>query len=139
MPMKDNWSFKKYLPPNSDERWLFRKNLAPAISPKDPGYNFIAYLTFHYHPTGKSGLPTDEEAQVFAEFENTFLETFEKDGLSVFVAVVTKSGIKDFLFYTRDPHIFLKTAEQFRNIYPEFLITCELSPDPLWDQYKDFP
>ena len=139
MPPRDEWTLKEYQPRDSPERWFFRKNIAPSISPKHRDYRFIAFLTFHYHPRDESGLPSAEDEEVFFRFEDERLETFEVDRLAVYVAAVTKKGIKDFLFYTRDPHLFLQRAEPFRIEYSQFGLECELVPDPQWDQYDDFP
>ena len=139
MSPRDEWILKEYQPPNSLERWFFRKNVAPAVTPKHHDYGFIAFLTFHYHPRDESGLPSVEDNEAFAKFEETQLEALESHGLSVYVAAVIKSGVKDFLFYTRDPHLFLQKTEPFRAVYPQFRVSCQLAPDPQWAQYEDFP
>lgn len=139
MPPADDWTLKEYQPKGSPQRWFFRKNIAPAIPPKHRDYGFIAFLTFHYEPRDESGLPSVEDEEVFYQFEEAQMGILEADSLSIYVAAVTKNGVKDFLFYTRDPDLFLQLAERFRSEYPQFRVACEISSDPQWDQYEDFP
>ena len=136
---KDSWSLKEYQPQGSAERWFFRKNLAPAVSVRHPDYRFVAFLTFAYYPKDETGLPSSEDEAIFFRIEDAELGELEENGLAVHVAAVTKSGIKDLLFYTRDYREFLKRAELYRSAYPQFQVSWEVSPDPAWSQYEDFP
>ena len=139
MPAGDEWTLKEYQPKNSPQRWFFRKNIAPIIAPKHRDYKSLAFLTFHYQPRDASGLPSVQDEEIFFQLEAAQLGVLEADGLSLQVAAVTKNGVKDFLFYTRDPHLFLQRAERFRAGYPQFQVECEIAPDPQWNQYEDFP
>lgn len=133
----NEWQLKVYRPEGSTETWFFRKNLA--VQAPNPKYPSIAYLTFSYTPRDESGLPSNEDENTLFEIEDTRLTRLEADELSVHVATATKGGIKDFLFYTRDAHEFLKRAEQFRTGYPQFAVGCELAPDLEWKHYREFP
>jgi hypothetical protein len=139
MESNDQWSLKQVQPEESSEQWFFRKNLAPVVSPADPKYPFIAFLTFSYSPRDESGLPSNHDEEVFFRIEDEEIACLEVNGLSVQVASVLKSGIKDMLFYTRDPEEFLRIAERFRNQYPQYQVSCEIGEDPKWEQYEDFP
>ena len=135
----DNWSLKEYRPKDSPEAWFFRKNLAPDIPVRHPDYGHSAYLTFAYQPRDESGLPTKEDEAILFRIEESELGSLLSDRLAVQIASVTKSGIKDLLFHTRDPQEFLRRAEWFRDTYTQFRVSCEISPDPEWSQYEDFP
>jgi hypothetical protein len=135
----DHWSLKECRPKDSPEVWFFRKNLAPEIPVRHPDYRFLAYLTFAYQPRDESGLPTKEDEDTLFRIEESELGLLLADGLAVQIAAVTKGGIKDLLFHTRDPHEFLRRAESFRDTYTQFCVGCEISPDPEWNQYDDIP
>ena len=135
----DNWSLKEYRPKDSPEVWFFRKNRAPEIPVRHPDYRFLAYLTFAYEPRDESGLPTKEDEDTLFRIEEEELGPLLSDRLAVQIAAVTKNGIKDLLFHTRDPQEFLRRAESFRDTYAQFRVGCEISPDPEWSQYEDFP
>lgn len=135
----DNWSLKECRPTDSPEVWFFRKNLAPEIPVRHPDYSYLAYLTFVYEPRDESGLPTKQDEDVLFRIEESELGPLLSDGLAVQIAAVTKCGIKDLLFHTRDPQEFLRRAERFRDVYTQFQVGCEITPDPEWSQYDDFP
>jgi hypothetical protein len=135
----DNWSLKQFKGDDSPEVWLFRKNLSPEIPPRHPNYAFLAYLTFAYETRGASGLPVKEDAEILSRIEDPGFDEMLTDGLAVLIGVVTKAGIKDFLFYTRDPDEFLRRAEDFRRAHLPLGVGCVISPDPEWSQYDDLP
>src|SRR5215472_4007550 len=117
---QDHWSLKEYNLKDSPQRWLFLKNLAPAIRPGHRDYGFIAYLTFAYRPRDKSGLPSPEDEAALYKIEDEELGSLESEGLAIHVATATKNGIRDHLFYTRDAQEFLSRAERFRTQYQQF-------------------
>ena len=135
----DDWSLKEVHPKDSPEVWFFRKNLAPDIPVRHPDYRFLAYLTFIYQPRDDSGLPSNDDEEVLFRIEESELGPLLSDDLSVQIAAVTKGGVKDLLFHTRDPHEFLRRANGLGDAYPQFQVGCEISPDPEWSQYDDFP
>lgn len=135
----DEWSLKVYQPEGSAERWFFRKNLRPEIGIRHPDYGFIAYLTFNYDPDDETGLPSANDEKVLFDIEDRQLMRLEADALSIHVGTVTKSGIRDYLFYTRDPEEFLRRAEFFRAGSSQFAVECEIAPDPPWKHYDEFP
>lgn len=63
----------------------------------------------------------------------------ESDLLAIHVASALKCGIKDLLFYTRQAGAFLRRAERLGASYPEYKISCEVSSDPAWSHYYNFP
>jgi hypothetical protein len=136
---QDDWSLKEYRRPGSPEVWLLRKNLAPEVSFRHPDYKYLVYLTVKYVPRDDSGLPSAEDNAVLAKVEEAALEKFSADRLAVQVAAVTKAGVRDLLYYTRDPHEILNRAEAFRFAFSQFQVSCEVSPDPKWSQYEDLP
>ena len=130
---------KEFQPEGSPEVWLFRKNLAPPVPAGDPSYRFIAFLTFRYLPKGIDGLPTTDDEAKFVEFEENYLPELEKNLLAIYVGAVTKNGIKDFLFYIRDPDEFQRRAAPLKAAYAQFRVEFEVLPDPQWEQYAEFP
>jgi Family of unknown function (DUF695) len=136
---KDEWTLTEFCPDVSPERGFFRKNTAPEIAVGDPAYPYLVYLTFAYSPRDASGLPSESDDDVLFRIEEEELGDLMADALAVQIGAVTKNGIKDLLFYTRDAQEFLRRAEQFRTKYPQFEVGCEISKDPEWAQYGDLP
>jgi hypothetical protein len=137
--VSDNWTLKEVLASDSKGRWLFRKNLSPAIPPADPSYGYVAYLTFSYVPRDESGLPCARDDAELTRIEEDMLVSLEADGLSVQVAAVLKDGVKDLLYYTRDPEHFLEVAALARDSYPNYRVQCEIAKDAAWSHYIEFP
>ncbi|WP_332750317.1 DUF695 domain-containing protein [Hydrogenophaga sp.] len=137
--MDDEWSLTEYQPPESEERWFFRKNLDPRTPQGRAAYPYLVYLTLHFVPRDASGLPSQEDQEVLYEMEDNQLPAIEEPGKAVHVASVIKAGIKDVLFYASDPDVFLEQAALVQSRYPQFAVACEICEDPGWEQYEDFP
>ena len=111
----------------------------PKPSPGTDGYRHVAYLTLHFQPRDDSGLPSAEDETTLFEIEETDAVDFERHCQSVHVASVLKGGVKDMLFYIRDPQIFLEHVAEFRIRHANFSVECEIIEDPSWEHYADFP
>lgn len=133
------WTLKQFQKDGAPDPWIFRKNAKPEIEPRHPDYNHVAYFTFHFVPRDPSGLPTKEDGDALYEIEDQRLGVLEADSLSIMVGVVLKPGIKDFIFYTRDAHEFLRRAAPIRDASFQFDVECEIGPDPEWTHYEDLP
>ena len=135
----DDWSLKEYHPPESKERWFFRKNLEPSPKPGKSAFPYIAYVTLHFDPRDESGLPSTEVEALLYQIEDNELEAVESAGRAIHVASVLKAGVKDLLFYSSDPDAFLEQVAELRSMYPRFAIECEIHEDPQWEHHRDFP
>ena len=139
MASKDEWSLKEVRMKDSPVVSFFRKNLMPSVVPGNDDYSYLVYLTFHYTPKDASGLPTKEIEEILFNIEDSVILMLENEGLSIHIAAVLQNGIKDLLFHTNDPDKFLERATYFRDKYPELNVECEITSDPKWEQYHDFP
>lgn len=131
------WTLKQLLDPKSGTTTIVRRCVKLPVSAGDRRYGWIAYLTFLFEPRDASGLPAPADADALCAIEEIDIPRLEADGLGVFVAVVLGGGVKDFLFYTRDPEEFLKRAAPIRDGATRFRVGCEISPDAMWSQYSD--
>jgi hypothetical protein len=142
MPLApDHWTTKEVTPPDSRQRWIFRKNLHPKIPPRHADYQFIAYLTFHFqNENGCDSLdPSPQESALLRQIEESEIPEFEDDDLAVYVGAVQKDSGTDMLFYTRDTEEFFTRAAHLRDRFPRFNVACEVCPDPNWEQFDDLP
>jgi hypothetical protein len=135
----DEWSLKEYHPADPAERWFFRKNLKPNPGREHSDYRYVAYLTLYFESCDETGLPDETDEALLFEIEETGLVDLELHGQSVHVASVLKNGVKDLLFYTRDPRTFLEQVAKFRDYHSRFPIEYEVIEDPSWEHYADFP
>ena len=135
----DNWSLTEYRDPKSPKVWVFRKNLAPTVSPGSASHPHVCYLSFNYSPRDETGLPSPEDARRLEAIEMGEIPSLERGNLSVLVGVALKEGVKDFIFYASDPHEFLDRASHIRDAHPEYDLGCEVGPNPDWSHYEDLP
>ncbi len=136
---KDEWTLNQVSYKDSELVSFFRKNQTPAIAKGHPDYQWIAYLTFNYEPDAVRGFPSKDIHELLNRIEDEEFLLLEEGGLSVYVASVLKNGIKDNLFYTKDPQKFLDIAARFKEKYEILNVEAELIKDPKWEHYEDFP
>ena len=130
IPETDCWLLKKFTKPNSPTVGYFRKNESPTITPGHPAYPFQVYLTVNYIPKDETGLPSSADTEALYGFEEAAFAQLEQDEHAVMVASVVKSGVKDLLFYTRDPEEF---SRRFDNLVAGFALFCptyQIQRDP---------
>lgn len=130
------WTLKELVDRTSGRSTIVRRRASPPVSAYQR-YEWIAYLTFLFHPRDDSGLPSSEDSDALRAIEEIAIPKLEAEGLGVLVAVVFGEGVKDFLFYTRDPEEFLARAEPIRDGSTRFRVGCEIKPDATWSQYRD--
>lgn len=124
---------------NDSGPMLIRKLLDAFPGEHQPA-DHVVYLTFGCNspPSGQS-FYTEVDSATFADLDETDIPALEKATGALLVGVVSAPRLRDFIFYTADPHRFLDTASPLRARFPQFQIGCECSPDPTWSQYCDLP
>ena len=139
MSAEGNWTLTEYTDPESPQLWIFRKNLAPAITPGSSSHPFVCYLTVHFEPRDDSGLPGTADADLLERIEARDVPAIERDNSSVLIGVALKDGVKDFVFYSSDKDEFIERATVVRDANPDFGFGLEINRDPDWAAYEDFP
>lgn len=137
--MEDCWALKEFTTPDSPEVAYFRKNETPAITPGHSTYPFQVYFTLNYNPKDETGLPSDTDTELLYSFEEAAVAQLEHDQLAVMVATVVQSGVKDHLFYTRDPEEFSRRADILLVEVAGFSPAYQIQRDSAWNVYHDFP
>ena len=131
------WTLTQLVDQTSGASTIIRRCVKLPVSPGDLQYGWIAYLTFLFQPRDGSGLPASADNDALHAIEELEIPKLEADGLGIFVAVVLSGGVKDFLFYTRDPKVFLEKAALIRDGQTRFRVGCEIAPDADWSQYTE--
>lgn len=135
----DNWKLVEVRPPDSQEMWLFRKNLGVSEIKGHKDLPTLVYFTVQYTPRDASGLPNEDDTRALYDFEEQVIPDVEKNAGCVLVASVVKGGVKDHLFYVSDPDAFIATLNQHRSALDGFGVSLEKHEDPTWEIYDDFP
>ena len=137
--LSDDWKLLEYKPSDSEEVWFFRKNLAAKVLLGHESLSTLVYYTVKFAPKDASGLPTASDAAHLYVFEENIIPLVEKATSSLLVASVLKAGVKDHLFYVSNPDLFLEVISEYKPALSSFSISEEVSFDPNWEAYTDFP
>lgn len=89
-------------------------------------------ITWRMSETHESGLPTEQEFDQTATFENRLVEAVEPDEHSILVAVLTCNGEKEFVFQTADPPGFMERLTNMPQENERYPISLERYDDPDW-------
>jgi len=83
-----------------------------------------------------SGLPSTDENAALDEIEDNLCGLFESGKESIFVAVITTSGMRELVFYTRDPENVKAKFEQAKSSVDGHEVQLLIQPDRDWKIYE---
>jgi hypothetical protein len=145
------WPFKKKtLSPDHlpiDGPWSISEghyNGRVMIVRSNTGYREAGRVPLYEHQVGiavplrkseTSGLPSATEDALLGEVENNICSSLEEQAESLLVAVITTGGMREFVFYTRDPHSVKRHFEQLRNRITSHEIQLMIQSDRTWRTY----
>ncbi len=118
---------------------FYRKNQGVIEIAAHPDLSKLVYLTVNYDPVTVEGFPSNRDYDLISEFEDEDIPKIEEDSDSLHVASVLNNGVYDFLFYVSDPEKFLQVYKANKSKIACFNIELELTDDPTWEIYGDFP
>jgi hypothetical protein len=99
------------------------------------GYEHQVGIAVPLKNAAGSGLPTSEENTELDEIEDAICSSLEEHAESLLVAVITTSGMKEFVLYTRDPQSVKRRFEQLRNRITSHEIQLMIQADKTWRTY----
>ena len=82
-----------------------------------------------------SGLPSTIENAELSAIEDNLCGLLQTANESIFVAAITTSGMREFVFYTRDPEQVKQKFEQARSTFRTIEIQLMIQPDSEWNIY----
>jgi hypothetical protein len=78
-------------------------------------------------------MPTPEESEQMADFENRFCESVEHEATAILAAVLTFDGARQWVFYTRDVQ---KCGERLNSSEP-YPLELTAEQDPEWAYLRE--
>lgn len=108
------------------------------------GYREFGRLAHYEHQVGiavplrgaeSTGLPSPEEDAQFGEVEDILCRSFEQEAESLLVGIITTSGMREFVFYTRAPEQVKKRFEMVRSTITSHEIQLMIRLDKNWRAY----
>lgn len=82
-----------------------------------------------------TGLPSTTENAVLDEIEDSLCDLFQESNESLFVAAISTSGMRELVFYTRDPEQVKQKFEQAKSRVNRHQIQLMIQPDSEWKIY----
>ena len=100
-----------------------------------PGYDHQVGIAVPLRAAEPSGLPSPDEDAQLGQVEESICASLELEAESLFVAVITTSGMREFVFYTRAPEQVKQRFEQLQSIITSHDIQLMIQPDKEWNVY----
>ncbi len=82
-----------------------------------------------------NGLPGSEENIVLGEEENVIRQALEAEAESLFIAVITTKGMREFVFYTRASESAAARFSDLQSRVPSHELQLMIQPDENWNVY----
>lgn len=86
----------------------------------------------------EEGLPSTEESLVLNDIEDALSDRLEAGQDGLLAVVVTTSGMREFVFYTRKPGTVETIVAEVRQSFPSHKIQFYVAADKNWDGYRQF-
>jgi hypothetical protein len=103
-----------------------------------PGYDHHIIISVKLRSPSPAGLPSEEEGDDLQRFEESLCSAIEKDNQSLCVLVITNNGLRDFIFYTRDPSGAKEKINAALSALKGFEFSIAIEPDERWEIYRAF-
>jgi hypothetical protein len=92
-------------------------------------------VSWRYRPDATTGLPSEEQQQAMAAFEDAMLALLEADWTGVLTAVFTAAGRRDWVFYCTGEAAARGRLEALPSAGEKYPIHFAARPDPEWRAY----
>ena len=103
-----------------------------------PGYEHQVGIAVPLRAPEPTGLPSPVENAELGQIEDAICQALEAQAESLFVAIITTSGMREFVFYTRAPEQVKERFQQLRNSTTSHEIQLMIQPDKDWGVYAQF-
>ena len=100
-----------------------------------PGYEYQVGIAVPLRNPEVTGLPGAAEGAVLGEIEDTICSSLEEQVESLLVAVITTGGMREFVFYTRQPHRVEERVVKLRERITSHEIQLVIQSDRDWEIY----
>jgi hypothetical protein len=90
------------------------------------------------HSPGEDGLPTTVEYEELGRIEDELVATFEPCQVALLALVLTTSGFREFVFYTKAASDVEPLIEALKAQITTHKLQFYIHPDVDWDVYQSF-
>lgn len=109
------------------------------------GYREFGSLQDYEHQVGiavplrqaeATGLPSAAEGAQLDQLEDAICSSLEEKAESLLVAIITTNGMREFVFYTREPERVKQRFDELREKITSHTIQLMIQSDPQWRVYS---
>jgi hypothetical protein len=116
-----------------------RVNEALAAVARHPAYDYEVKLSISYENVRADGLPSlPEEMRAVDAIEGDVRAKLEAGRQSLLAVVVTRDGVREMTFYTRDPSGVASWFEQQKQSPLTHRLEILIRPDPEWAAFQTY-
>lgn len=133
MPVAGPWTVAKGT--HNGQGMFVRRNTGYLQLKSVPGYEHQVGIAVPLRKPEATGLPGAAELAPLSEIEDIICSSLEEQAESLMVAVITTSGMQEYVFYTRDPHSVQQRFEELRKRITTHEIQLMIQSDKAWRVY----
>jgi uncharacterized protein DUF695 len=117
---------------------IARANVALKPFLGHPKYSHQVGVAVPFRTPDENGFPQSEEAAEFMDIEDQICAELEVGNESLFAAVITTGGMREFVFYTSNPKGVEVKLKNLKETIHGHTIQGMIRPDEHWDVYRQF-
>jgi hypothetical protein len=141
---------KKQLTYPSNSRWsilngeqngkpmFIRRNDSAKQLATHPEYSYRVGIAIPLHEPNEIGLPTSDEFESLSIIEDKLLGTLESNQDSLQVLSITTNGMREFVYYTRNPEAAQLAISKINSEIPNYEFQYYIDEDKKWKLYKQY-
>lgn len=114
---------------------IIRRNVGYSDYGSVPGYEHQVGIAVPLRSPEATGLPGAAEGEVLFEIEDLICGSLEEQEESLFVAIITTGGMREFVFYTREPQRVEQRVAELRQRITSHELQLMIQPDKPWQVY----
>jgi hypothetical protein len=100
-----------------------------------PAYEHQVGIAVPFRTPEPTGLPSSAENAELGEIEDLICDSLQEQTESLLVAIITTSGMREFVLYTRAPQELQQRFEKLRSRITSHEMQMMIQPDPGWEIY----
>ncbi len=131
----DRWSG---IQGNNDVGPFVLRYRTPVLAPPQiEGYGHVLQIVWPYADENTGAMPSAEESEQMAEFENCFCAAVEHDATAILTAVLTFDGARQWVFYTGNVQECGERLNHMPHNDEPYPLQLTTEQDPRWEYLRD--
>lgn len=123
---------------NNGSPMLIRKNVGLEKIAGNKNYSMSCGIAFKLLFPDENGFSDIENEPELNKLEDDIFEIFETDLNSIVSTIITTSGFREFVLYTKNVDEFNLRLDKLKDKYQQYELTSYNQNDQNWSTYKSF-